>query len=127
MKEKKLKKKYSLVFFYIFENKYFFLRKRFLSSALGGMYEVPGTEWQYKSWPKIPVRLGSMNVLPKIIRYQLSNTDLRTKIYKVNIKNKDSIKEKGIWVSNSDLTNLPLSVLTKKIINYCMNEKLDNF
>ena len=61
--------------------------------------------------------------LSKIIRYKLSNTDLQTKIYKVNVKNKDDIKESGVWVSKSDLEGLPLSVLTKKIIIYCMNEK----
>ena len=51
------------------------------------------------------------------------NTDLQTKIYKVNVKNKDAIQESGVWVSKSDLEDLPLSVLTKKIIKYCMNEK----
>ena len=64
-----------------------------------------------------------MNVLSKTIRYKLSNTDLQTKIYKVNVKNKDDIKESGIWVSKLELEDLPLSVLTKKIITYCMNEK----
>ena len=37
--------------------------------------------------------------LSKTIRYKLSNTDLQTKIYKVNVKNKDDIKESGVWVS----------------------------
>ncbi len=120
---KKIKKKYSLVFFYVFKNKFFFLRKRFLSGTLGGMYEIPGTDWKYRSWPKPPGNLDSMYILPKIIRYRLSNTDLSTKIYKVNVKNKYKIKEQGVWVSYSGLKNLPLSVLTKKIINYCLNEK----
>ena len=40
----------------------------------------------------------------------------------VNVKNKDDIKESGVWVSESDLEGLPLSVLTKKIIVYCMKE-----
>ena len=57
-----------------------------------------------------------MSVLSRTIRYKLSNTDLQTKIYKVNVKNKDDIKELGVWVSESDLEGLPLSVLTKKII-----------
>ena len=60
---------------------------------------------------------------PKIVKYKLSNTNLQTKIYKLNIKNKDNIKEDGIWISNSDLKRLPISVLTKKIINYCMYER----
>ncbi len=86
------------------------------------MYEVPGTVWQLKSWPKPPIKFKSFRTLSKIIRYKLSNTDLQTKIYKVNVKNKDDIKESGVWVSKSDLEDLPLSVLTKKIIKYCMNE-----
>ncbi len=120
---KKIIKKYSLVFFYIFKNKYFFLRKRELSGALGGMYEVPGTEWQFKSWPKPPVKINSFYILPKIIKYKLSNTNLQIKIYKVNVKKKNNIKEEGVWISNSGLESLPVSVLTKKIINYCMHEK----
>ena len=120
---KKIKTKYSLVFFYIYKNKYFFLRKRPLSNSLGGMYEVPGTTWQYKPWPKAPFNIDSFDVLPKIVKYKLSNTNLLTKIYKLNVKNKDNIKEDGIWISNSDLKRLPISVLTKKIVNYCIYER----
>ena len=87
------------------------------------MYEVPGTVWKFKSWPKLPIKFKSMSALSKTIRYRLSNTDLQTKIYKLNVKNKDDIKDSGIWVSKLDLEDLPLSVLTKKIITYCMNEK----
>ena len=85
------------------------------------MYEVPGTVWQFKSWPKPLAKLKSMSPLSKTIRYKLSNTDLQTKIYKVNVKNKDDIKDSGVWVSKIDLEDLPLSVLTKKIIKYCIN------
>ena len=122
-KKKKVKKKFSIVFFYIFKNKYFFLKKRAISGALRGMYEVPGTKWQFVSWPKPPLKFKFMNTLSKTIRYKLSNTDLQTKIYKVNVKNKGDIKEPGVWVSKSDLEDLPLSVLTKKIIIYGMSEK----
>ena len=122
-KRKKTKKKFSIVFFYIFKNKYFFLKKRAISGILGGMYEVPGTEWESKSWPKLTLKFKSISFLPKIIRYKLSNTDLHTKIYKINVKNKNDIKESGVWVRKPDLEGLPISVLTKKIIIYCMNEK----
>ena len=87
------------------------------------MYEVPGTIWQLKSWPKLPTKFKSMSALSKTIRHKLSNTDLETKVYKVNVKSKGDIKESGVWVSKLDLENLPLSVLTKKIIKYSMNEK----
>ena len=46
-----------------------FLTKRALSDTLGGMYEVPGTEWQLESWPKPPVIFQSRSALSKIIRY----------------------------------------------------------
>ena len=120
-KRKKIKTKYSIVFFYIFKNKYFFLRKRSLSGTLGGMYEVPGTDWQYKSWPKPLLNINSFEILPNIIKYKLSNTNLQTKIYKLDVKNKGNINEEGIWISNSDLKRLPISVLTRKIINYCIH------
>ena len=82
------------------------------------MYEVPGTLWQFKSWPEPPAKFKSISALPKTIRYKLSNTDLETKVYKVNVKSKGDVKESGVWVSKLDLENLPLSVLTKKIIKY---------
>ncbi|MEC8100334.1 MAG: NUDIX domain-containing protein, partial [Pseudomonadota bacterium] len=120
---KKVKKKFSIVYFYVFKKKYFFLKKRPISATLGGMYEVPGTEWQLKSWPEPNVKFKFIRSLSKTIRYKLSNTDLQTKIYKVNVKNKSDIKEPGVWVSKLDLAGLPLSVLTKKIVKYGMNEK----
>ena len=122
-KKTKVKKKYSLVYFYMFNNKYFFLRKRSLAVVLGGMYEVPGTEWQDKAWPKISSNVKLLYALPKVIRYKLSNTDLQIKIYKANIKDKNYIKDEGIWVCYSDLKNLPISILTKKILNYCIIAK----
>ena len=80
------------------------------------MYEVPGTVWQFKSWPKPPLKFKYMSALSKTIKYKLSNIDLQTKIYKVNVKKRDDIKESGVWVSKSDLEGLPISILTKKII-----------
>ncbi len=120
-KRKKITKKYSLVFFYILKNKYFFLRKRSYTVALGGMYEVPGTEWIDKKWPKMPEEINPANVLPKTIRYKFSNIDLETKIYKFHINKKRVFKEQGIWIQNKDLKNLPLSILTKKIISYSLS------
>lgn len=118
-----VKKKYTFVFFYLLKDKYFFLRKRDLSKSLGGMYEVPGTQWKCKTWPTLPLKFKYLDTLPKVISYKLSNTDLQTRIYKVNIKNKASIKEEGIWVRSSELEKIPLSILTKKILNYCINYK----
>ena len=120
-KMKKIKKKYSLVFFYILKNKYFFLRKRPLNIAFGGMYEVPGTNWIEKKWPKIPQEINSTNVLQKTIRYKFSNTDLETKVYKIHINKKKIFKDKGIWIEMSDLRKLPVSVLTKKIISHSLS------
>ncbi len=120
---KKVKKKYSLVYLYLLKNKSFFLKKRSLSGALAGMYEVPGTEWKNNSWPEVPIKLKSINALPKTIKYKMSNIELQTKIYKVNIRNKNDIKELGIWTNYSGLSSLPVSVLTKKIINCCVNEQ----
>ena len=34
------------------------------------MYEVPGTVWQFKSWPKPLEKLKSMSPLSKTIRYK---------------------------------------------------------
>ena len=111
------------MYLYLLKNKSFFLKKRSLSGALAGMYDVPGTEWKNNSWPEVPIKLKSINALPKTIKYKMSNIELQTKIYKVNIRNKNAIKELGIWTNYSGLSSLPVSVLTKKIINYCVNEQ----
>ena len=89
---KKVKKKYSFLYYYLLKNKFFFLKKRSLSGALAGMYEVPGTEWKNNSWPEVPIKLKSIIGLPKTIKYKISNIELQIKIYKVNIINKNDIK-----------------------------------
>ncbi|OUU61757.1 MAG: hypothetical protein CBC22_06905 [Alphaproteobacteria bacterium TMED62] len=120
-KKKKIKKKYSLVFFYILKKKFFFLRKRPLKVTLGGMYEVPGTDWIDKKWPKIPEEINSINALPRTIKYKFSNINLETKIYKLHINKKKVFNEQGIWIESKDLKKFPLSVLTRRIINYSLN------
>ncbi len=117
-----IKKKYSIVIFYIYKNKYFFLRKRSLNKILGGMYEVPGTEWSSKSWPSTPTSINGTKVLCGILTYKFSHINLKTKVFKLNIKSKKLIKEKGIWINLLDLKDYPISGLTKKIIKFSINK-----
>jgi A/G-specific adenine glycosylase len=114
--KKKLKKKFSIAFFYLYKDKYFFLRRRSLDGLLGGMYEVPGIEYTNKTWTRLSKDIKKEKLLTNTIRYKFSNVDLETKVCKIVIKEKKTIKEKGIWVSYKDLKSLPISTLTKKIV-----------
>ncbi len=113
-----IKKKFSIVFFYLYKKKFFFLKKRSLTSLLDGMYEVPGTAWTEEKWPNINMDLKKKNFLPGIIKYKFSHISLETKVYKVEIRKKEVIKEKGVWVSIEKLHDIPVSGLTKKIIKH---------
>ncbi len=120
-KKVNLKKKFSVVLFYFHKNQ-FFLKKRAVHKLLGGLYEVPGLEWTDNTWPKIPKKFYGSEVLPKVLKYKFSHIELKTKIISINILNKN-LKKNGIWIKKQELEKIPVSSLTKKIINYSIKFK----
>ena len=113
-------KKFSIVKLYVFKKKYFFLKKRPINQILGGLYEVPGSEWKLDVWPDFPKDLKEKHLIPEIITYKFSHFELNTKVIIIHLSVKNLEQQEGIWVSQEDLNQIPISTLTKKIITYSL-------
>ena len=121
-KNKEKKKKYSFVFLLVDKKNHFFIKKRPLDKILGGLYEVPGTDWTTSTWPnknnlkKKNITFNSWIEKKEIIKHEFSHFNLFTKVFikKIKKENKDA---DGVWINKKDMNKLPLSKLTYKIIN----------
>ena len=113
-------KKFSIVRLYVFKKKYFFLKKRPINQILGGLYEVPGSEWKLDVWPDFPKNYKEKYLMPEIINYKFSHFELKTKVIIINLKVKSLKQKNGIWVSQEGLNKIPISNLTKKIIAHSL-------
>ncbi|MDC0651624.1 A/G-specific adenine glycosylase [Alphaproteobacteria bacterium] len=113
-------KKFSIVQLYLYQKKYFFLTKRPLNKILGGLYEVPGSEWSIEGWPVIPKHLKKKPLLVDVIKHKFSHFELKTKIMVIHMKSKSLKKENGKWLTKKDLSKIPISTLTKKILAYSL-------
>ena len=120
LNSKLVKKKFSIVQLYLYKKKYFFLKKRPLNKILGGLYEVPGSKWNLDNWPTLPKNFKESDLLAGIINYKFSHFELKTRVIVIHLKDKILEKENGIWVSKKDLSQIPISTLTKKILAYSL-------
>ena len=120
LKSKPVKKKFSIVKLYLFKKKFFFLVKRPLHKMLGGLYEVPGSEWKVGVWPDFPKSLKNKYLIPGFVNYKFSHFELNTKVIIIHLRVKNLEQQEGIWVSQEDLNQIPISTLTKKIITYSL-------
>ena len=127
-------KQYSVVYFYIYKKKYFLLRKRPLNIILGGLYEVPGS-----NWTKIKIKNQNDILNPysfreyeklfeeKYIKHDFTHITLYTnviilRVYEKNFKKNCLLEPK--WFSVEELNYHPVSSLTKKIVNYSFSRLL---
>lgn len=117
---KLVKKKFSIVQLYVFKKKYFFLKKRPINQLLGGLYEVPGSEWKLDTWPDFPKNYKENYLMPEIINYKFSHFELKVRIIIINLKVKSLKQKNGIWVSQEGLNKIPISNLTRKIITHSL-------
>ena len=111
----------------------FLIRKRPIKEILGGMYEIPSSLWEssnlWESSKKFSnielIRLGK-NYKPiflnKVIKHDFSHFTLFSKV--IIIKKEKLIKNniKGQWVNKSTIKRFPISNLTKKVIDYSLEE-----
>ena len=129
------KKMYSVVYFYIYKRKYFLLRKKPLNTILGGLYEVPGSNWlkikteekdnilepySFLKYDKLYVR--------KLIKHEFTHITLYTNVIILEVFDKKFRKNSSLeprWFRVEELNKYPVSSLTKKIVNYSFSKLLD--
>ena len=103
------------------------MRRRSSTDLLGGMYEVPSSLWvQRKDLETNNLIKVKKNYIPsfskKIVKHEFSHFTLYVQIILVK---KEKIKKnpfKGQWVNIKTIRKLPISSLTRKIVNYSLEE-----
>ena len=110
--------------YFLMKNKFFFVRQRPIDQILGGLYEIPSTEWTEKKNQNKNLfeNLANSNniVLNKSIKHEFSHFILFSKVTIIKINNSTEIDLEGKWVSEQEFAELPLSSLTKKIVDYSL-------
>ena len=120
-------KKFSISYFIYDVNGSFLVRRRSLKDLLGGMYEVPSSLWglrkDLESNNLIKVKENyAPSLSKKIIKHEFSHFTLLVQIILVK---KEKIKKnpfKGQWVNEKTIRKFPISSLTRKIVNYSLEE-----
>ena len=126
LKEKKNEKFCTSYFIYDL-NGYFLIRKRESKYLLGGMYEVPSSLWEMR---KSLVNNNFLKVkqhykpffLKKIIKHEFSHFTLFVQIILVKKEKIQKNSLKGQWVNEKTIKKFPISSLTRKIVDYSLEE-----
>ena len=117
-------RKYCTSYFLFKKNKLFFVRQRPINQILGGLYEIPSTEWteKKKQNKNLFESLTKSNniVLNKSIKHEFSHFVLFSKVMIIKINNSVEFEVEGEWVSEQEFAELPLSSLAKKIVDYSL-------
>ena len=121
IKVSKNKKYCTSYFIYDFKG-YFFVRRRPIEDILGGMYEVPSSDWKTSKNINNIEKLIKLekdyhpSSLSRAIKHEFSHFTLFSEV--IFIKKEKVIINNliGQWVNGSTIQKFPISNLTKKII-----------
>ena len=100
------------------------LRKRPNKGLLGGMVEVPSTDWLEKEWTSAnakkaaPVK-ANWTKIPGIVRHTFTHFHLELWILETRVSNKENPKN-AIWVMPDRLDEYALPTVMKKIIKLAL-------
>jgi len=125
-KQKKVPKplRYGVAFWVINQNGQIFMRKRPNRGLLGGMVEVPSTDWVTEQWSiasaiKIAPLKGSWRILPGVVKHTFTHFHLELLILAANLKPVDG-PAGAIWVLPEKIENYPLPTVMKKIVGHVL-------
>ena len=99
------------------------LRKRPEKGLLGGMMEVPSTEWRTKAWrdaevlDAAPVK-ARWRKLSGVVRHSFTHFDLELAILTGRVARKGIAIDDGIWVAPTALGSQALPTVMKKVIAF---------
>ncbi len=124
------KRKYCISYFIHDLKGFFLIRKRPVEKILGGMYEIPSSSWgnikNFKSRDFIILKKNYKPIsLKKVIKHEFSHFTL---FLQVIIVKKEELKKnsfRGRWVNQKSIKEFPISNLTKKVIDYSLEEVFD--
>lgn len=113
-----------VVFWVIRSDGSILLRRRPDKGLLGGMVEVPSTDWLEREWTSVnakktaPIK-ASWTKLPGIVRHTFTHFHLELWILAARVGNKENPKN-AIWVMPDRLDEYALPTVMKKIINLAL-------
>ncbi len=100
------------------------MRKRPNKGLLGGMVEVPSTDWVGNQWSianaiKIAPLKANWRVLPGVVTHTFTHFHLELSILAANFKAVES-PAGAIWVLPDKIENYPLPTVIKKIVEHAL-------
>ena len=102
------------------------LRRRPAEGLLGGMMEVPSTEWRAAAWSVVAARKAApvkarWRLLPGLVRHSFTHFDLELQILVGAVAAEPGRDETtGIWVLPEKLTTQALPTVMKKVIAFAL-------
>ncbi|WP_138379342.1 A/G-specific adenine glycosylase [Luteithermobacter gelatinilyticus] len=105
------------------------LRRRPENGLLGGMMEVPTSDWiPSNSWdnfppPRVPI-IANWRELPGLVRHTFTHFHLELKVIRLELEEMINLQE-GEWVPLDQLDKYALPTVMKKIIDHVREPVLD--
>ena len=125
-KQKKVPKplRYGVAFWVLNQNGEIFMRKRPNRGLLGGMVEVPSTDWAIEQWSiadaiKIAPLKANWRILPGVVKHTFTHFHLELLILGANLRPVDGPAE-AIWVLPEKIENYPLPTVIKKVVEHAL-------
>lgn len=106
------------------------LRRRPERGLLGGMMEVPSTEWREAVWTKAEARTQApftarWTVLPGVVRHTFTHFDLELEVWAgkagAEWAKGEQMEEAARWVSLDQLDQAALPTAMRKVINHALD------
>jgi A/G-specific adenine glycosylase len=114
--------RYGVVFWLEREDGAVMLRRRPEKGLLGGMIELPSTQWRETQWDKTEATLGApaateWTALPGIVQHGFTHFRLELAL----MAGRTNVPPDGIWARPDEFKNYAFPTLTKKLVNYALS------
>ncbi len=101
-----------------------FLRRRAPTGLLGGMMEVPSSEWRDEGWTEDQARAAApvsapWRSLPGIVRHTFTHFHLEIRVLAGRVATAESLGD-GAWAGRGRLHEFALPTVMKKVIRHAM-------
>ncbi len=106
------------------------LRRRPAKGLLGGMMEVPSSEWRAASWTVAAARKAApvaaeWQILSGVVRHSFTHFDLELRVLVGRVSARAGAAVEGVWVAPAALHTQALPTVMKKIIAFALGGTKD--
>ncbi len=101
------------------------LRRRAETGLLGGMMEVPSTEWREAAWPDGAARAAApvaarWTVLPGVVEHGFTHFRLELAVMAARIGDGAADRAEGVWCAPDRLDDYALPTVMKKVVRHAL-------